>query len=74
MALRAIRRSAGNHALDWVITSAQIAANVSSMLQFPPTMAATTVLLSILQIIAVSKKQTFLLLSLRACAAHAPML
>ena len=54
MALRAIRRSTGNVALDWVVTSAQIASNVSSMLQFAPTMAATTVLLSILQIIAVS--------------------
>ncbi|KAH9958780.1 hypothetical protein BC827DRAFT_551513 [Russula dissimulans] len=52
MALRAIKRSTGNNALDWVVTSAQIAANVSGMLQFPPTMAATTVLLSILQIIA----------------------
>ncbi|KAI9509001.1 hypothetical protein F5148DRAFT_1283415 [Russula earlei] len=51
MALRAIRRSTGNNALDWMVTSAQIASNVSCMLQFPPTMAATTVLLSILQII-----------------------
>jgi len=55
MALRVIRRSTGNNAFDWMVTSAQIASNVSSMLQFPPTMAATTVLLSILQIIAVSK-------------------
>jgi hypothetical protein len=55
MALRVIRRSTGNNAFDWMVTSAQIASNVSNMLQFPPTMAATTVLLSILQIIAVSK-------------------
>ncbi|KAI0265498.1 hypothetical protein BGY98DRAFT_939525 [Russula aff. rugulosa BPL654] len=52
MALKAIRRSTGNNAFDWMVTSAQIASNVSSMLQFPPTMAATTVLLSVLQIIA----------------------
>ncbi|KAH9977429.1 hypothetical protein BJV74DRAFT_888489 [Russula compacta] len=52
MALRAIRRSTGTNALDWMVTSAQIASDISSMLQFPPTMAATTVLLSILQIIA----------------------
>ncbi|KAI0263154.1 hypothetical protein BGY98DRAFT_1103948 [Russula aff. rugulosa BPL654] len=42
MALKAIRRSTGNNAFDWMVTSAQIASNVSSMLQFPPTMAATT--------------------------------
>jgi hypothetical protein len=54
MALRAIRRSTGNNVFDWVVTSAEIATSVSAMLQFPPTMAATTVLLSILQIIAVS--------------------
>ena len=58
MALRAIKRSTGTNALGWIVTSAQIAANVSCMLQFPPTMAATTVLLSILQIIAVSNKFT----------------
>jgi hypothetical protein len=56
MALRAIRRSTGSNAFDWMVTSAQIASNVSSMLQFPPTMAAATVLLSIIQIIAVSIK------------------
>jgi len=54
MALRAIRRSTGNNALDWMVASAQIASNISSMVQFPPTMVAATVLLSILQIIAVS--------------------
>jgi hypothetical protein len=54
MALRVIRRNTGNNALDWMVTSAQIASNVSNMLQFPPTMAATTLLLSILQIISVS--------------------
>ncbi|KAI9451413.1 hypothetical protein BJY52DRAFT_1419138 [Lactarius psammicola] len=51
MALRAVRRSSGNNALDWVVTSSQIAANVSAMLPFPPTMAAATLLLAILQII-----------------------
>lgn len=56
MALRAIRRSTGNVALDWVVTSAQIASDVSSMLQFARILAATTVLLSILQIIAVCIK------------------
>ena len=54
MALRAIRRSTGSNALDWMVTSAEIASDVATMLQFPPTVAATTVLLSILQIIAVS--------------------
>ncbi|KAI9435458.1 hypothetical protein H4582DRAFT_2079564 [Lactarius indigo] len=39
MALRAVRRSSGNNALDWMLTSSQIAANVSAMLPFPPTMA-----------------------------------
>ncbi|KAF8266686.1 hypothetical protein EI94DRAFT_1786796 [Lactarius quietus] len=51
MALRAVRRSTRNNALTWVVTSTQIAANVSAMLPFPPTMAAATLLLSILQII-----------------------
>ncbi|KAH9017393.1 hypothetical protein EDB85DRAFT_2294882 [Lactarius pseudohatsudake] len=51
MALRAVRRSSGNNALDWVLTSSQIAANVSAMLPFPPTMAAATLLLAILQIV-----------------------
>jgi hypothetical protein len=55
MVLRVIRRSTGNNAFDWMVTSAQIASNISNMLQFPPTMAATTVFLSILQIIATSK-------------------
>ncbi|KAI0255628.1 hypothetical protein BJV78DRAFT_1279363 [Lactifluus subvellereus] len=52
MSLRAIRRSTGSNAVDWMVTSAQIASDVSSMLQFPPTMAVATVLLAILQIIA----------------------
>ncbi|KAH9003771.1 hypothetical protein EDB86DRAFT_2273783 [Lactarius hatsudake] len=51
MALRAVRRSSGNNALDWMLTSSQIAANVSAMLPFPPTMAAATLLLAILQIV-----------------------
>lgn len=51
MALRAVRRSVGNNALDWMVTSTQIAGNISAMLQFPPTMAAAAVLLTILQII-----------------------
>ncbi|KAH9018940.1 hypothetical protein EDB84DRAFT_1566241 [Lactarius hengduanensis] len=51
MALRAVRRSSGNNALDWVLTSSQIAASVSAMLPFPPTMAAATLLLAILQIV-----------------------
>lgn len=51
MALRAVRRSTRDNALNWVVTTTQIAANVSAMLPFPPTMAAATLLLSILQII-----------------------
>jgi hypothetical protein len=54
MALRAVRRSTRNNALNWMVTSTQIAASVSAMLPFPPTMAAATLLLSILQIINVS--------------------
>jgi hypothetical protein len=54
MALRAVRRSTRDNALNWVVTTTQIAANVSAMLPFPPTMAAATLLLSILQIINVS--------------------
>lgn len=46
-------RGTGNNALHWMVTSGEIASNVSPMLQFPPTMAATIVLLSIIQIIAV---------------------
>ncbi|KAI0295110.1 hypothetical protein B0F90DRAFT_1670229 [Multifurca ochricompacta] len=52
MSLKAIRRSTGSNALDWMVTSTQIASNVSSMLPFPPTMAAATILLAIIQIIA----------------------
>ena len=55
MSLRAVRRSTRNNALGWAVASTQIAANVSAMLPFPPTMAAATLLLSILQIINVSK-------------------
>ena len=80
MALRAVRRSSRNNALDWVVTSTQIAANVSAMLPFPPTMAAATLLLSILQIISVSNSfQSFLhfiifvfLVSIRYRASRAP--
>ncbi len=65
MALRAVRRSSGNNALDWVVTSSQIAANVSAMLPFPPTMAAATLLLAILQIITVSNSFLLVLVSNR---------
>ncbi len=55
MALRAVRRgTTSKNALDWVMTSTQIAANVTVLVPFPPTMAAATLLLSILQIINVS--------------------
>ncbi|KAI0270395.1 hypothetical protein BC834DRAFT_967197 [Gloeopeniophorella convolvens] len=52
MSLKAVRRSTGNNALDWMVATAKMAADVTSMLQFPPTAAAASIVLTILKTIA----------------------